>query len=53
MGSDVISGYYGDIIIDGPASRIKTEESEILPVNSNKRNGSNESSQVFISPTKL
>jgi hypothetical protein len=53
MGSDVISGYYGDIIIDGSASKIKTEESEILPVNSNKRNGSNESSQVFISPTKL
>jgi hypothetical protein len=52
-GSDFLSGYYGDIEINDSRPGVKTDESEILPVNSNKRNGYNESSQVFISPTKL
>lgn len=51
--SDSVGGYYGDILIDG--NGVVTEESEILPVNSNKKKGqiSDGASKVFISPTRL
>ena len=51
--SDSVGGYYGDILIDG--NGVVTEESEILPVNSNKKKGqiSDDASKVFISPTRL
>lgn len=49
---NVISGYYGDVLIDD-LPKVKTEESEILPVNSNKKIGSGDNSQVHINPTRL
>ena len=50
--SNVVSGYYGDIVIDG--NGIQTEEEKILPVNSNKRREPiDNSSKVYISPTRL
>lgn len=53
--SDVISGYYGDIVIDGNGQkRIETQESPILPVNANKRgNYVDSSGKVSINPMRL
>ena len=49
---DSIPGYYGDIVIDG--NGIVTEESGILPVNSNKRRDAiDDSAKVSINPTRL
>lgn len=53
--SDFIGGYYGDILIDGNGPLVQTEESQVLPVNSNKRGVPqiDSSSKVSISPTRL
>jgi hypothetical protein len=48
----VVSGYYGDIVIDG--NGVTTKEADIIPVNSNKSSGMIDSaSKVYISPTRL
>ena len=48
----VISGYYGDVVIDG--NGVETQETQILPVNSNKKGTFiDESSKVYINPTRL
>jgi hypothetical protein len=51
----VVSGYYGDIVIDG--NGIQVEESDILPVNSNtprKNTGIiDNSGSVHLNPTRL
>lgn len=52
--SNIVGGYYGDILIDG--NGVSTEENNILPVNSNKGTKPipiDNSSKVDISPTKL
>ena len=53
--SDVISGYYGDIVIDGNGQNgVETQESPILPVNANKRGTYVDSSgKVSINPMRL
>jgi uncharacterized membrane protein len=53
--SDFIGGYYGDILIDGNGPLVQTEESQVLPVNSNKMGVPqiDSSSKVSISPTRL
>ena len=53
--SDFIGGYYGDILIDGNGPLVQTEESQVLPVNSNKRGVPqiDSSSKVSINPTRL
>jgi uncharacterized membrane protein len=53
--SDFIGGYYGDILIDGNGPLVQTEESQVLPVNSNKRGVPqiDSSSKVSMSPTRL
>ena len=53
--SEFIGGYYGDILIDGNGPLVQTEESQVLPVNSNKRGVPqiDSSSKVSISPTRL
>lgn len=53
--SDSVGGYYGDILIDGNGlGEVKTEETSILPVNSNKKgNYIDNSGKVSISPTRL
>lgn len=53
--SDFVGGYYGDILIDGNGPSVQTEESQVLPVNSNKRGVPqiDSSSKVYISPTRL
>ena len=49
----VVPGYYGDIVIDGNGV-VETQESQILPVNANKKGSFiDESSKVFINPTRL
>ncbi len=55
---NTVSGYYGDVSIDG--NRVTIQESEILPVNSNKSQVSNKpqgmvdsASKVYLSPTRL
>jgi len=50
--SSVVSGYYGDVLIDG--NGVQTQESQVLPVNSNKKgNYIDNSGKVSISPTRL
>jgi hypothetical protein len=50
--SNTISGYYGDIVIDG--NGVSTQETDIVPVNSNKpKSMVDASSKVSISPTRL
>ena len=50
--NDSISGYYGDIVIDG--NGVVTEESQILPVNANKKKEAIDGSgKVSINPTRL
>lgn len=53
--SDVVKGYYGDILIDGNGPSVQTEESQVLPVNSNKKGVPqiDSASKVYISPTRL
>ena len=53
--SDFVGGYYGDILIDGNGPSVQTEESQVLPVNSNKRGVPqiDSASKVYISPTRL
>lgn len=55
--NNVVSGYYGDVLIDGngEVGEVRTEESSILPVNSNKKGGPaiDQSGKVFINPTRL
>jgi uncharacterized membrane protein len=53
--SDFVGGYYGDILIDGNGPLVQTEESQVLPVNSNKRGVPqiDSASKVSISPTRL
>ena len=53
--SDFVGGYYGDILIDGNGPLVQTEESQVLPVNSNKRGVPqiDSSSKVSINPTRL
>jgi len=49
----VVPGYYGDIVIDGNGV-VETQESQILPVNANKKGSFiDESSKVSINPTRL
>lgn len=49
---NIVSGYYGDVLIDG--NRVTTEEGGILPVNSNKkREAIDEGSKVSINPMRL
>jgi len=48
----VVSGYYGDIVIDG--NGIHRQENSVLPVNSNKKSGLiDQSGKVYINPTRL
>lgn len=50
--SDSVSGYYGDVPLDG--NGVFTQEGEILPVNANKKKEAiDESSKVSINPTRL
>ncbi len=53
--SDFVGGYYGDILIDGNGPSVQTEESQVLPVNSNKRGVPqiDSASKVSINPTRL
>jgi len=53
--SDFVGGYYGDILIDGNGPLVQTEESQVLPVNANKRGVPqiDSSSKVSINPTRL
>jgi uncharacterized membrane protein len=53
--SDFVGGYYGDILIDGNGPSVQTEESQVLPVNANKRGVPqiDSASKVYISPTRL
>lgn len=53
--SDVVKGYYGDILIDGNGPSVQTEESQVLPVNANKKGVPqiDSASKVYISPTRL
>jgi len=52
--SDFVGGYYGDILIDGNGPSTQTEESQVLPVNSNRGVPQIDSaSKVYISPTRL
>lgn len=47
-----VNEYYGDIVIDG--NGVQTEESNILPVNSNKRKDTiDHAGKVFMNPTRL
>ena len=48
----VVSGYYGDIVIDG--NGVKTEETQILPVNANKKGSMiDQAGKVHINPMRL
>lgn len=51
--SSIVSGYYGDVVIDG--NGVSTEETSILPVNSNKKGAPqiDDSSKVSINPMRL
>jgi hypothetical protein len=50
--SDSVSGYYGDVPLNG--NGVFTQEGEILPVNANKKKEAiDESSKVSINPTRL
>lgn len=47
-----VNEYYGDVVIDG--NGVQTEESNILPVNSNKRKDTiDHAGKVFMNPTRL
>lgn len=49
---NVVSGYYGDILIDG--NGIQVQENSVPPVNANKKNGIVDTSgKVYINPTRL
>lgn len=53
--SDFVGGYYGDVLIDGNGPSVQTEESQVLPVNSNKKGVPqiDSASKVSINPTRL
>ena len=48
----VVPGYYGDVVIDGNGV-VTTQENTVLPVNSNKKKLTDNSSKVYISPMSL
>lgn len=50
--SNVVGGYYGDVLIDG--NGVETQESQVLPVNSNKKGSTvDQAGKVHINPMRL